>query len=184
MRYKGSSNNSKNELMKLLKPYKNVVASSMVLLIMLASACGSRKATVKPNSNAAKIANAMAHLKSKKLYSFITDWTGVKYRLGGLDKSGIDCSGFALLLQKDIYGNALPRRSRDQAEVIREKDIAQLKEGDLLFFSFGGGTVDHVGIYLNDNYFVHASTTRGVIVDDLNLPAYQRALVKAGSFKN
>ncbi|HMI05803.1 MAG TPA: NlpC/P60 family protein [Pedobacter sp.] len=170
--------------MKALKTYKGVITCSMVLLIMLASACGSRKAAVKPNPKAAKIADAMAHLKSKKLYSFITDWTGVKYRLGGLDKSGIDCSGFALLLQKDIYGNALPRRSRDQAEVIREKNVAQLKEGDLLFFSFGGGTVDHVGIYLNDNYFVHASTTRGVIVDDLSLPAYQRTLVKAGSFKN
>ncbi len=170
--------------MRVLKTHKDVIICSMVLLIMLASACGSRRAVVKPNPHAAKIADAMAHLKSKKLYSFITDWTGVKYRLGGLDKSGIDCSGFALLLQKDIYGNALPRRSRDQAEVIREKDVAQLKEGDLLFFSFGGGTVDHVGIYLNDNYFVHASTTRGVIVDDLSLPAYQRSLVKAGSFKN
>lgn len=170
--------------MKVLKAFRGVVACSMILLVMLASSCGSRKATVKPNSNASRIADAMAHLKSKKLYSFITGWTGVKYRLGGLDKSGIDCSGFALLLQKDIYGHTMPRRSRDQAEVIREKDIDRLKEGDLLFFSFEGGQIDHVGVYLNDHYFVHASTTRGVIVDDLNLPAYQKALVKAGSFKD
>jgi len=156
----------------------------MLLLVLFISSCGSRKAVVKPNPNASRIADAMAHLKSKKLYSFITDWTGVRYRLGGLDKSGIDCSGFALLLQKDIYGNALPRRSRDQAEAIKEKDMDHLKEGDLIFFSFGGGAIDHVGIYLNDGYFVHASTTRGVIVDDLSLPAYQKALVKAGSFKN
>lgn len=156
----------------------------MLLLALFISSCGSRKATVKSNPNAAGIADAMAHLKSKKLYSFITDWTGVRYRLGGLDKSGIDCSGFALLLQKDIYGNALPRRSRDQAESIKEKNMNSLKEGDLIFFSFGGGAIDHVGIYLNDRYFVHASTTRGVIVDDISLPAYQKALVKAGSFKN
>lgn len=160
------------------------IACLMFLLIVIASSCGSRRTTVKPNPNAARIADAMAHLKSRKLYNFITDWTGVRYRLGGLDKSGIDCSGFALLLQKDIYGNALPRRSRDQAEVIREKGIGQLEEGDLVFFSFGGGAVDHVGVYLNDHYFVHASTTRGVMVDDLNLPAYQKVLVKAGSFKN
>lgn len=126
----------------------------------------------------------MSHLKSKQLYRFITDWSGVKYRLGGLDKSGIDCSGFALLLQKDIYGNSLPRRSRDQAETVREKSLGQLKEGDLIFFSFGGREVDHVGIYLNGNYFVHASTTRGVIVDDLSLPVYQKAMVKSGSFKD
>jgi len=163
----------------------NVKGVLVILMLIVLSSCGSRKAIVKPNPNSAsKIAEAMSHLKSRQLYRFINDWTGVRYRLGGLDKQGIDCSGFAFLLQKDIYGNSLPRRSRDQAETIKEKSISQLKEGDLIFFSFGGGAVDHVGIYLNDTYFVHASTTRGVVVDDLTLPAYQKAIVKAGSFKN
>jgi len=153
----------------------------MVLMVLVA--CSSRKKTVS-TSTAARTAMAMSNLKSKPLYRFINDWTGVRYRMGGLDKRGIDCSGFALLLQKNIYGNELPRRSSDQATVIRTKSISQLKEGDLIFFSFGGGAVDHVGIYLNNNYFVHASTTRGVVVDDLSLPAYQRTMVKAGSIKN
>lgn len=156
--------------------------SMIILVLLVLSACSSRRNTVKPNAGA-KAAEVMSHLKSKQLYRFITDWTGVQYRLGGLDKKGIDCSGFALLLQKDIYGNSLPRRSRDQADAIRSKNIGQLKEGDLIFFSFGGREVDHVGIYLNDNYFVHASTTRGVIVDDLTIPAYQKAIVKAGTAK-
>lgn len=153
----------------------------MVLMVLVA--CSSRKKTVS-TSTAARTAMAMSNLKSKPLYRFINEWTGVRYRMGGLDKRGIDCSGFALLLQKNIYGNELPRRSSDQATVIRTKSISQLKEGDLIFFSFGGGAVDHVGIYLNNNYFVHASTTRGVVVDDLSLPAYQRTMVKAGSIKN
>lgn len=153
----------------------------MVLLIF--SACSSRKNT-NVNTTAARAAVVMSQLKSKPLYRFINDWTGVRYRLGGLDKRGIDCSGFALLLQKNIYGNELPRRSSDQAAVIRTKSMGQLKEGDLIFFSFGGRTVDHVGVYLKDNFFVHASTTRGVIVDDLNIAAYQKAMVKAGSIKN
>lgn len=159
------------------------VMLGLVLIIGLDS-CASRRPAVKTTAAAAKMADAMSNLKSKQLYRFITDWTGVKYKLGGLDKSGIDCSGFALLLEKDIYGWSLPRRSRDQAETIREKDQDQLKEGDLIFFSFGGREVDHVGVYLNNNYFVHASTTRGVVVDDLALPAYQKAMVKAGSLKN
>jgi len=159
------------------------VIFGLVLIIGMAS-CASRRPPVKTTAAAAKMADAMSNLKSKQLYRFITDWTGVKYKLGGLDKSGIDCSGFALLLEKDIYGRSLPRRSRDQAETIREKDQDQLKEGDLIFFSFGGREVDHVGVYLNNNYFVHASTTRGVVVDDLALPAYQNAMVKAGSLKN
>ena len=167
---------------------KSIIRLKLVCLIVVIamgfSSCSSRRPAVNTNASAAKIANTMSSLKSKKLYNFITDWTGVKYRLGGLDKSGIDCSGFALLLEKNIYGVSLPRRSRDQAQSIKEKNVGQLKEGDLIFFSFGGGDVDHVGVYLNNNYFVHASTTRGVVVDDLTLPVYQKALVKAGEFKD
>lgn len=153
----------------------------ILFLSIVLTSCGSRKYTVKNDTKASKAADAMSNLKSKQLYKFITDWTGVKYRFGGLDKSGIDCSGFAYLLEKEIYGVTLPRISRDQANFVKRKNIDDLKEGDLVFFSFGGNNVDHVGIYLNNGFFVHASTNRGVIVDDLNLPAYQRVLVKSGS---
>jgi len=162
--------------MKLKRSY--LVWFSLVLMLFVAS-CGSRKHT--SDTKAARAADAMAKLKSKPLYRFINDWTGVKYKLGGLDKRGIDCSGFALLLQKDIYGKSLPRRSKDQADAVKKRSLSNLKEGDLIFFSFGGKEVDHVGVYLNGDFFVHASTTRGVIVDDLTLPVYQRSIVKTGT---
>lgn len=161
----------------------NIVITLAAMVFL--SSCGSRRAgSYSSSTKAAKAAEAMADLKSKALYNFITDWTGVRYKLGGLDKRGIDCSGFALLLNREIYGLELPRRSRDQAEVIRDKNPGQLKEGDLVFFSFGGNEIDHVGVYLNHGFFVHASTTRGVIVDDMSLPAYQHVLIKAGPVKN
>lgn len=166
---------------------RSIRASQLIILLAamaFLSSCGSRRSTVYKESRGAKAAEAMSNVKSKELYRFITDWTGVRYRLGGLDKRGIDCSGFALLLNKEIYGLKLPRRSKDQADVIKEKNVSQLKEGDLIFFSFGGNGIDHVGVYLNHGFFVHASTTRGVIVDDLSLPAYQRVLVKAGPVKD
>ncbi|MFD0941212.1 C40 family peptidase [Pedobacter boryungensis] len=164
---------------------KALKVNCFIVLIfgLLLASCSSRKYTVNPSEKAAKAADAMAALKSKDLYRFITDWTGVKYRLGGLDKSGIDCSGFALLLEKNIYGHTLPRRSKDQAESVKKKNKSNLEEGDLIFFSFGGNEVDHVGVYLNNNFFVHASTTRGVVVDDLNMPVYQNAIVKTGTLK-
>jgi len=152
--------------------------------MLLISSCGTRRVSGYSESKAAKAADVLAEVKSKALYRFIIDWTGVRYKLGGLDKRGIDCSGFALLLNKEIYGIDLPRRSVEQAAVIKQKNTAQLKEGDLVFFSFGGNTIDHVGVYLNHGFFVHASTTRGVIVDDLNLPAYQRVLIKGGPIQN
>ena len=160
-----------------LKPY----AFYLIMILMVLSSCGARKHTVKSDTKAAKAADAMALLKSKHLYRFINDWTGVKYRFGGLDKSGIDCSGFVYLLEKEIFNITLPRISRDQAKVIKNKSQENLKEGDLVFFSFGGNDVDHVGVYLNSGFFVHASTTRGVIVDDLTLPTYQKVIVKSGS---
>ncbi len=156
----------------------------MAIACCLLAACGTRKHTPYRVDAGAAAADAMSKLSNKSLYNFITDWTGVQYRLGGLDKKGIDCSGFALLLEKKIYGIDLPRRSKDQAEVIKKKSINQLKEGDLIFFSFGGREVDHVGIYLNGDHFVHASPSRGVIVDNLNIAAYQKALVKAGPVNN
>jgi len=147
------------------------------------TACSSKR-FVPSATKAAKAAEAMANLKNKQLYKYINEWSGVKYRLGGLDKRGIDCSGFTYLVQKDIYGKELPRRSVDQASVIKEKNLNQLKEGDLIFFSFGGREIDHVGIYLNGDSFVHASPSRGIIVEDLSLPAFQRAIVKAGPINN
>jgi len=160
------------------KLYSFLIILSIALVL---PSCGSKKYTVRSDSKAAKAADAMANLKSKSLYKFITDWIGVKYRFGGLDKGGIDCSGFAFLLEKEIYGVTLPRISRDQANFARKKNYGALEEGDLVFFSFGGGNVDHVGVYLNNGFFVHASTNIGVIVDDLSLPAYQKALVKTGT---
>jgi len=165
----------------MLKTKKRYPYFIILFFVMILASCGSRKYTVRSDTKASKAADAMADLKSKQLYKFITDWTGVKYRFGGLDKQGIDCSGFAFLLEKEIYGVTLPRISRDQANFARKKNYDSLQEGDLVFFSFGGGNVDHVGVYLNNGFFVHASTNRGVIVDDLNLPAYQKALVKTGT---
>ena len=155
----------------------------LLLFCFVLASCGTTR-HVTSNSTAAKAAEVMASLNNKKLYKFITSWTGVKYQLGGLDKRGIDCSGFALTLEKEIFDIDLPRRSIEQAGVIKQKDVKRLETGDLVFFSFGGREVDHVGVYLNDNFFVHASTSRGVIVDDLMLPAYQNSLVSAGSVKN
>jgi probable lipoprotein NlpC len=166
---------------------RSIRASHLIILLAAMaffSSCGSRRRVAYKDTRGAKAAEVLSDVQNKSLYRFITDWTGVRYRLGGLDKRGIDCSGFALLLNKEIYGVNLPRRSRDQADVIKQKNISQLKEGDLIFFSFGGNGIDHVGVYLNHGYFVHASTTRGVIVDDLNLPAYQRVLIKAGPVKD
>ncbi|SDM93051.1 lipoprotein Spr [Daejeonella rubra] len=122
-------------------------------------------------------------LDNEKLYRFIDNWLGVPYRNGGMDKRGVDCSGFTILLAKEIYNKPLPRTARSMADDVKRKFEKDLKEGDLVFFDFEGQKFSHVGIYLHNNKFVHASTSKGVIISDLKDPWYYKYFSRAGSVK-
>lgn len=188
--------------------YSWIILLSAILFL---SSCGARKKTmgrptagaVKPNKNAplsdASDARGMefsnnklenyAHLlgvktkdlDSKSLYYMIDDWMGTPHRMGGLDKGGVDCSGFVGMLYQKVYGKDLPRTSRDMAEKVKRKYDDQLKEGDLVFFSFGGRNIDHVGIYLHNGKFVHVSTRKGVIISNLKDAWYSKYFTRCGT---
>ena len=118
-------------------------------------------------------------MTNQSLYQFIEEWLGTRYQFGGTSKSGIDCSSFSGLLQKNIYGFDLPRNARQQYENAEKINFNEIKEGDLLFFNTRGG-VSHVGVYLFNNYFVHASTSQGVIINSLDESYYKRRFLSAG----
>ena len=122
-------------------------------------------------------------LENENLYRFIDTWRGVPHRTGGMDKNGIDCSGFTLILQKEIYKQPLPRIARQMAGNVKRKYEEELQEGDLVFFDFDGQKFSHVGVYLQNNKFVHASTSKGVIISDLKDPWYYKYFSRAGSVK-
>jgi lipoprotein Spr len=73
------------------------------------------------------------------LYSFIEEWWGTRYRYGGTNKKGIDCSAFVGELVQNVYGIKLPRVAKDQFKVCEKVANEELKEGDLLFFNTRGG---------------------------------------------
>lgn len=122
-------------------------------------------------------------LENERLYRLINEWMGTPYAYGGTTKRGIDCSGFANLVMGEVYGKTLPRSSEDQASVIKRKYEKQLKEGDLVFFSFGSSRINHVGIYLHNGKFVHASTSKGIIISNLRDRWYYKAFKRAGTVK-
>lgn len=122
-------------------------------------------------------------LDNEKLYRFIDSWIGVPHRSGGMDKKGVDCSGFTFLLEKEVYNKNLPRTAFTMAGKVKRKYEQELKEGDLVFFDFEGQKFSHVGVYLHNNKFVHASTSRGVIISDLKDPWYYKYFTRAGSVK-
>lgn len=123
-------------------------------------------------------------IQNQALYRFIDSWVGVPHRIGGMDKSGIDCSGFTTLLEKEIYDQVLPRVSRQMAEGVKRKYEEELQEGDLVFFDFDGQTFSHVGVYLHNSRFVHASTSKGVIISNLKDPWYYKYFSRAGSIRS
>ncbi|RYZ31034.1 MAG: NlpC/P60 family protein [Chitinophagaceae bacterium] len=118
-------------------------------------------------------------IKNISLFRLIDDWYGVKYLFGGTGKKGIDCSALMQVLFTSVYGIALPRTAKMQYDFSRRISRTELKEGDLLFFNTRGG-VSHVGMYLTNNKFLHASTTNGVTISDIFESYYSSRLIGVG----
>lgn len=123
-------------------------------------------------------------LPSKPLLEAVDEWYGVRYRSGGNTKTGVDCSGFTLAVYTAVYGMMIPRVSREQYRISRKISTTELQEGDLVFFNTTGRGVSHVGVYLGNNKFIHASVSRGVMVNDLFETYYLKRFVGAGRIDN
>ena len=106
------------------------------------------------------------------LYVQHDKWKGVKYKLGGLSKNGIDCSGFVYLTYLELFGIPLPRSTRLQSQIGKKIQTDKLRSGDLVFFKTGR-KVMHVGIYLENNSFLHASAKKGVMISRLDDPYWK-----------
>lgn len=128
---------------------------------------------IDPATNGQPLGDPLADL----LYKHYKEWRGTRYRLGGLSKGGIDCSGFVYLTFLDRLGIELPRSTHFQSEKGREVARNQLQTGDLVFFRTG--RYNHVGIYLEDGKFMHSSTKTGVRISSLSNGYWQRTYWKA-----
>lgn len=100
------------------------------------------------------------------------DWIGTRYRYGGTTRRGIDCSAFVRTVMSDALDIDLPRATAAQVELGEAVSRNDLLPADLVFFRRRG--VRHVGIYLGDGEFIHASSTRGVIISSLLEGYYER----------
>ncbi|MBD3748896.1 MAG: C40 family peptidase [Sphingobacteriales bacterium] len=123
---------------------------------------------------------AISATSNTKMYQFIYDWLGTPYRLGGDSKKGIDCSGFAYKLYDKTFNTIIGSNARNIFSRVNPINKSELREGDLVFFKIHSKSISHVGVYIGDNKFAHASTSRGVMISNLDEPYWQRYFYKGG----
>jgi cell wall-associated NlpC family hydrolase len=120
-----------------------------------------------------------AGLDRDRLLLDVVSYLGTPYVYGGNTREGIDCSGFTLRVYEDGAEKVLPRSAREQFAVGAAVEDDDLEFGDLVFFNTTGRRPSHVGIYIEDDVFAHASVSRGVTFSSLESTYYRNRYVGA-----
>ena len=139
-----------------------------------------------PNKYANLLGVAPTDLTNTLLLSQMEKWFGTQYCFGGSTDSCIDCSSFTQVILRDVYNVKIPRNSQQQFDASTKIEVENLKEGDLVFFNTVSASmiITHVGVYVCNNKFVHASTSKGVTINDLSEKYFAKAFRGAGRFIN
>ncbi len=116
----------------------------------------------------------------KDIMGVIMDWLGTPYHFGGLTDRGIDCSAFVQRVYLMAGEIRLPRTAQEQFGVGKQIRRTDLQFGDMIFFhTRRHAYASHVGIYLGDNLFAHASSRYGVTVSSLESTYYDKRFIGA-----
>ncbi len=172
--------------------------SSLIICLFYLVSCKHKQAVTKPSDKtektksssrslkkqyAEKIGVDESDIKNEKLYGFINEWQGVTYKYGGKDKNGIDCSGLTSTLYSKVYNKTISSSTKALVGEVKKIKESDLKEGDLVFFNTNGKSISHVGVFLQNNKFVHASTKKGVMISDMTEPYFKKTYVMSGRVK-
>lgn len=153
-------------------------------LCILAGGCSSGKGAVKHKSHGKQHKTETAyHIPAglpklhKQIIEEALSWEGTPYGYGRSDKGkATDCSGLVLAVYRDVADVKLPRNSAQQADFAKSVKKKDVRPSDLVFFATGKDPkrISHVGIMLDDDNFIHASTSKGVVISKVSTPYYQR----------
>lgn len=177
-----------------MKPGRRTVYFFLLIIMSVTIACNPLKKINKSENNDSRAADSykkytkifgveFAGNEDKKLLDELSTWIGTPYVYGGESKNGTDCSGMVQTVFKTVYNASLYRTAYDltkNCDLVKKKD---LKCGDLIFFKINNTKISHVGIYLANSKFIHASS-KGVMVSDLTETYYIKYYYSAGRVKN
>lgn len=161
---------------------RRFIAPAVMVVLLLCVSCSSPKQVpAKPagpvqsetTSRPRKPARTVS--AETKIIEEARRWLGTPYRYGGNERGrGTDCSGMVMEVYLKAVGVSLPRTSQAQCEFCTKIKVSQLTSGDLVFFKTSrSNRINHVGIYISDGCFIHATTSKGVIISNLSEKYYQ-----------
>lgn len=164
---------------------------SILRLLVLAAflvACHAKRESTASDSveraSVAKYAGLLGipqdQMTNKKLVRFLDEWYGVPYKYGANDKKGIDCSHLTCRILNDVYGKKVAGTAGDMEKMSEHIKQSKLQEGDLVFFKIESKTISHVGVYVTNHHFIHASSKRGVMISDMEEPYFKKYYYSSG----
>ena len=160
-----------------------------IVSVLLATGCKSSKTVTGSTSSYDKNRPDDTRIEIPELYGdekLLVDealtWLGTRYKYGGKDYNGTDCSGLTMQVYMKALGIALPRSSREQQQFCKSIHKSKLNAGDLVLFCTGRDKtrVSHVGLYVGNGQIIHSSASRGVIVSRLEEKYYTSTYHSSG----
>lgn len=142
---------------------------TVMAMILMTVSCTAKKMQHPSGSHVTQQTRRYANAddREKRILDEYKQWRGTRHKMGGTGSRGIDCSGFVKAIYRDAFNIDLPRTTKEQAKLGKSVSFKTLQPGDLVFFK-PPTYARHVGIYLSQSEFVHASKTKGVTVSRID----------------
>lgn len=169
--------------------YKHICPAAALAALMLLVSCSAVKhapsASAPASGSTTEVTKTDKQLRSeqRRLLDEAYTWMGTPYKYAAVEKGvGVDCSGMVTAVYQKALGYRLPRNSARQAEFCLDIEEKEIETGDLVFFATGSDPkrISHVGIIVDSDSFIHASSSKGVCVSRLHNPYYTARVRKYG----
>jgi cell wall-associated NlpC family hydrolase len=164
--------------------FLTAVISTLICVSLSACHSGKKITSEKyPNSKIEQIQVGKSSKRQKMIIEEAETWLGTPYQYAHAEKGeGTDCSGMVMSVYESVTGVKLPRNSAKQAEFCEEIDADRVETADLIFFATGKNPdrISHVGIVIDNERFIHASSSKGVVISNFTTPYYQKTFRQFG----